>query len=60
VPVVLNELGDQPGRQLETRGRPRIAKGPDRARILERLARLSEPFGIVLRIDDASAGIDLT
>ncbi|MGB5345808.1 MAG: CapA family protein [Woeseia sp.] len=42
VPVVLNELGDDPARQNETRGRPRLARGADARRILQRLASLSD------------------
>jgi|HigsolmetaAR202D_1030399.scaffolds.fasta_scaffold00229_38 poly-gamma-glutamate capsule biosynthesis protein CapA/YwtB (metallophosphatase superfamily) len=41
VPIVLNERGDDPARQNETRGRPRIARGADAQRILERLAAIS-------------------
>jgi len=41
VPVVLNERGDDPSRQYETRGRPRIARDADAQRILSRLAQIS-------------------
>lgn len=50
VPVVLNETGDDPERHLQTRGRPRLATGPQAVKILERLASLSEPFGVSLSI----------
>jgi poly-gamma-glutamate synthesis protein (capsule biosynthesis protein) len=50
VPVVLNETGDDPCRHLLTRGRPRLAAGPQAAAILERLANLSKPLGASLKI----------
>ena len=59
VPVVLNELGDDPARHLETRGRPRIASGDDRRRVLGRLAGLSSALGAELRVDGATAVLDL-
>lgn len=59
VPVVLNEAGDDPARPLQTRGRPRIAGPVERARILARLARLSETLGTVLRYDESAARIEL-
>jgi len=45
VPVELNELGDDPQRHLETRGRPRLAAGQAGQEILQRLADLSKRFG---------------
>jgi poly-gamma-glutamate capsule biosynthesis protein CapA/YwtB (metallophosphatase superfamily) len=59
VPVVLNETGDDPARPLQTRGRPRIAGPVERARILERLARLSGTLGTVLRYDESAARVEL-
>lgn len=55
VPVVLNETGDDPERHLQTRGRPRLATGPRAAKILERLASLSEPFDASLSIEGDKA-----
>lgn len=55
VPVVLNELGDDAARHEATRGRPRIARGEDRARILQRLAALSAAFGTAVRFDASTA-----
>lgn len=45
VPVTLNEIGDDADHQNESRGRPRIAKGPDAVTILERIQALSEAYG---------------
>lgn len=50
VPVVLNEIGDDPARQDETRGRPRIATGEAAQRILARLKARSAGFGTPLQI----------
>jgi poly-gamma-glutamate capsule biosynthesis protein CapA/YwtB (metallophosphatase superfamily) len=58
VPVVLNEVGDDPARPLQTRGRPRLAARGDRARILGRLAGLSAALGTTLRYDGSSARIE--
>jgi poly-gamma-glutamate capsule biosynthesis protein CapA/YwtB (metallophosphatase superfamily) len=44
VPLLLNERGDEAD-PLATRGRPRIARGADAARILDRIARLSARYG---------------
>lgn len=52
IPVVLNEVGDDPQKQNATRGRPRIATGDDADRILARLARLSESKGASLLIEN--------
>jgi poly-gamma-glutamate capsule biosynthesis protein CapA/YwtB (metallophosphatase superfamily) len=58
VPIVLNERGDDPARQNETRGRPRIARGADAQRILERLAMLSAPLGTRIDIRDERGWIE--
>lgn len=50
VPIMLNEIGDDPLRQNETRGRPRIATGDDAQRILARLQKRSASFGTPLQI----------
>jgi poly-gamma-glutamate synthesis protein (capsule biosynthesis protein) len=50
-PVVLNEMGDDPSRQEQTRGRPRIAKADDAQRILTRLESQCSKFGTELHID---------
>jgi poly-gamma-glutamate synthesis protein (capsule biosynthesis protein) len=52
VPVALNDKGDAPERHLETRGRPRIARGADATRILERFRSLSKDFGTTLELRD--------
>lgn len=46
VPVVLNEMGDDPSRQEATRGRPRIADAGNARRILERLAAQCAEHGV--------------
>lgn len=50
VPVVLNEYGDDPLRQDETRGRPRLARDADAMRILKRLSELSKSPGTRITI----------
>jgi poly-gamma-glutamate capsule biosynthesis protein CapA/YwtB (metallophosphatase superfamily) len=50
-PVLLNERGDDPERHLQTRGRPRLATGVDRRRILERLSALGAALGTSLGPD---------
>jgi len=55
VPILLNEQGDDPERHLQTRGRPRLAAGADRQRILERLSALSAALGTSLRPDGVLA-----
>jgi poly-gamma-glutamate synthesis protein (capsule biosynthesis protein) len=55
VPVVLNEVGDDPERQNATRGRPHIATGSDADRILLRLARLTADLGVSLAIENGVA-----
>lgn len=50
VPVLLNEIGDDPDHQEETRGRPRIAEGADARAILERLQRISSPYGTKIQL----------
>jgi poly-gamma-glutamate capsule biosynthesis protein CapA/YwtB (metallophosphatase superfamily) len=51
VPLVLNEKGDDPSRQEETRGRPRIARAADASRILARLAAQCAEFDVDLFVD---------
>lgn len=58
VPVVLNEYGDDPLRQDETRGRPRLARDADAARILDRMSRLSVPFGTRIEVVRSRGYID--
>lgn len=55
VPVSMNEIGDEPDRHLETRGRPRIASAGEGGAILERLQRLSAALGTQLRIEGTRA-----
>ncbi len=55
IPVLLNERGDDPERPLETRGRPRLAAGGDRRRILGRLSELSAPLGTSIEPDGVVA-----
>jgi poly-gamma-glutamate capsule biosynthesis protein CapA/YwtB (metallophosphatase superfamily) len=55
VPVVLNETGDDPSRDLQTRGWPRLATGPQAEIILERLANMSKSFGASLSIEGSKA-----
>jgi hypothetical protein len=50
--LALNDKGDEPERHLETRGRPRIARGADATRILERFRSLSKDFGTTLELRD--------
>lgn len=50
VPVLLNEIGDDPGQQDETRGRPRIAEGADADAILQRLQRISSSYGTTIQL----------
>jgi poly-gamma-glutamate synthesis protein (capsule biosynthesis protein) len=57
VPVALNEIADDPGHSPATRGRPRIAAGNQRERILARLARLSAGLGSGLDIDPATGRV---
>ncbi|HSG90964.1 MAG TPA: CapA family protein, partial [Pseudomonadales bacterium] len=55
--VALNEVADDPGQFPATRGRPRIAAGGQRERILGRLARLSAALGSRLDIDPATGRV---
>jgi len=55
VPVVLNEVGDDSERHLQTRGRPRLATEEQARLILERLASLSKPYGVSITIDGNKA-----
>jgi len=57
IPVALNEIGDDPGQQDQTRGRPRIAGGREAQAILERLQQISAPFGTKFKIHDGHATI---
>lgn len=59
VPVVLNELADDPGDTPATRGRPRIATGTRREQILARVSRLSADLGDGLAIDPQSGSVSL-
>ncbi|MGP1667505.1 MAG: CapA family protein, partial [Rhodanobacter sp.] len=59
VPIALNEMGDDPTRQNETRGRPRIATGDDAQRILTRLQSRSAAFDTPLRIGGERGWISL-
>jgi len=58
VPIVLNERGDDPARQNETRGRPRIARGADAQRILGRLADISAAMGTRIAIRNERGWIE--
>ncbi|GAA4488791.1 CapA family protein [Gluconacetobacter asukensis] len=58
-PIDVNKGRDDGDRYLAMRGMPAPAAGTHARYILERLARLSEPFGTVMRIDGASATIRL-
>ena len=55
VPLVLNEMGDDPDAHLETRGRPRIATGDLAGTILGRLQSNSADMGTSLSIDGERA-----
>jgi poly-gamma-glutamate synthesis protein (capsule biosynthesis protein) len=48
-PVQMNAVGIGGPKDLETRGRPSLAKGEDAKAILANLATLSKPFGTVLK-----------
>jgi poly-gamma-glutamate capsule biosynthesis protein CapA/YwtB (metallophosphatase superfamily) len=54
-PLQLNAIGVGGPTDLETRGRPSIARGADADAILDRLAELSRPFGTPLTRKDATA-----
>lgn len=58
VPIALNEIGDDAKHHLETRGRPRIARGSMGASILERLSQRSAELGTRLRIDGGRLLLD--
>jgi poly-gamma-glutamate synthesis protein (capsule biosynthesis protein) len=51
VPVSLNEVPDDPDDSPATRGRPRLAEGGQRERVLERLQALSAGLGTPLEAD---------
>jgi len=55
VPVMMNEVGDDPDQQWPTRGRPRLAKGESAQRILTRLQQKSAELGVHLRIEGERA-----
>lgn len=50
VPVVMNEVGDDPEQQWPTRGRPRLAQGDQADLILARLMRLSADLGFDMQV----------
>lgn len=54
VPVVMNEVGDDPEQQWPTRGRPRLAQGDQADHILARLRRLSTDLGFDMRVEGRS------
>ncbi len=56
-PLQLNASGVGGPGELATRGRPSVARGGDADAILDRLARLSRPFGTVLERVDGTATI---
>lgn len=58
-PIGVNKGREDGDRYLALRGMPAPATGAQGRYILERLARLSEPFGTVMRIDGGSAAIRL-
>jgi poly-gamma-glutamate capsule biosynthesis protein CapA/YwtB (metallophosphatase superfamily) len=58
VPIVTNEMGDDPARQNETRGRPRIARGAAAERILGRLAHQSAAWGTELRVNEGRGWLE--
>jgi poly-gamma-glutamate synthesis protein (capsule biosynthesis protein) len=58
-PVALNEFGDDGPNFLATRGRPSLATGEQAQSILERLRRISEPYGTTLAINADYAEITL-
>lgn len=57
VPVALNEIGDDPAEQDQTRGRPRIADGREAQAILERMQQISAPYGTQFQIHGGYATI---
>ena len=62
-PIALNEHGEgePPAKRFyETRGAPSLATGAQARAILERLAKLSAPFGTRLRIEGDSATLILS
>lgn len=60
VPIKLNETGDDPSRQNESRGRPRIATGEAAQRILLSLQTRSAAFGTRLKIANERGWISST
>lgn len=51
VPVVMNEVGDDPQQQWPSRGRPRLANAEQAGRILARLQQKSRELGVPLSIN---------
>ena len=60
VPVVLNEVPDDPQASPATRGRPRLATGGRREFILERVAEMSSSLGTRLPIDVSTGTVNLS
>ncbi len=58
-PLVLNERGSDPARELATRGFPRAARGEEAARVLGEFTRLSARHGTVVRTNGDTATIEL-
>ena len=59
VAVALNEAGEPGEEFFETRGRPSIADGPQARGIIERLQRISAPYGTLLVTQNDFAQIQL-
>lgn len=59
VPVVINEVGDDPARQWPTRGRPKLANEEQAHRILTRMQKKSAELGVNLRIENGRGLLDL-
>ena len=55
IPLQLNATGVGGPGDLKTRGRPSLARGPAADIILDRLARLSQPFGTTFTREDGAA-----
>jgi poly-gamma-glutamate capsule biosynthesis protein CapA/YwtB (metallophosphatase superfamily) len=53
VPLVLNEVGETTATHLATRGLPKLASRSEGTAILQKLQRLSDPFGTVIRFEAA-------
>jgi len=59
VPVVINEVGNDPDMQWPTRGRPRLANEEQAQRILTRMQKKSAELGVNLRIENGRGLLDL-